>query len=98
MKYVIAFVVSILLLPFHLMWEGYVGSVLWGWFAVPTLHLPPITWLQAVGLSLVATAIFPRHISDSDGDDKTPEQLIAGVLTRMFLAPAILLLMGWFVK
>ena len=33
---------------------GYVLTVLWGWFIVPTFHLPPLTIPVALGLSTLA--------------------------------------------
>ncbi len=41
--------VIIALIPLY----GWCSSVLWGWFMVPILHLPPITVWQAVAIAFV---------------------------------------------
>jgi membrane-associated protease RseP (regulator of RpoE activity) len=51
----IGFVLSnvLLLLTIGPLWGGYVLSRLWGWFVVPVLELPPLTWATAYGIALI---------------------------------------------
>lgn len=46
-------VVALLILSSVL--NGWVLSILWGWFLVPTLKLPPLTVVQAIGIAMVIT-------------------------------------------
>ena len=39
---------------FGAIWSGYVLSVLWGWFVVPTFAAPSLNVPTAIGLALVA--------------------------------------------
>lgn len=78
-------------------WEGYVGMILWRWFAAPILHLPAITLTQAIGLSLVASAFWPRpYPLDTEDDPWT--KAAARAFVHGFAAPAVLLLIGWAIK
>lgn len=42
-----------MLMTIGFFWSGYVLSVVWGWFAVPLFHLPPLSIPAAIGVSLV---------------------------------------------
>lgn len=37
---------------------GYATAKLWAWFVVPTLHAPPLSIPQAVGLTITANVFF----------------------------------------
>ena len=41
------------LLVLSAIWTGFVFSVIWGWFIVPTFHLPPLSIGLAIGIGLV---------------------------------------------
>jgi len=82
-----------------LWWQGYVGSVLWGWFIVPPFGIKSLSVTEAIGLTLVAK--FFSHvptISKVKDKDEKPliEQTVDGV-SIAFGVPAISLLFGWIV-
>lgn len=79
-----------LLIGASAMWRGYVLSILWAWFIVPTFGLPALSIPFAIGLALVV-----GFLTASNAKKKDFEWLNAiGVLV---LGPAMTLLMGWIV-
>jgi hypothetical protein len=77
--------------------EGYVLSVLWGWFMVPTLGLPGISLVQAIGISLIF-ALLTHRVQKEDFEefiDENPEldekevkviAILGQILVILFLA------------
>ena len=77
--------------------NGYVLSVLWGWFFVPTLELPPLTIVQAIGIAMVVNYhTSHRGESASDKDKSAAEKLIEGIVYAI-IYPFFALLFGWVV-
>ncbi len=78
-----------------MVWSGYVLSLLWGWFLVPTFGFPVLSIPAAIGLALIVRYL-TAHKTDVT-KDKTKDERIAewGVA---FLWPALALLVGWIVK
>lgn len=90
-------VFAMLIVPIGAIWAGYVVSVLWGWFAVPALHAPPLTPLMAYGLMLIVYAV---KGSDTGKEDKTEpaSHRLAFAVAKAFLSPCVSLLAGWIVR
>lgn len=91
-------VVGILaLLVLSSMWKGYVLTVLWAWFVVPTFGLPTLALAPAIGLAMVVS--FLTHQSDAS---KAPEgdfsDHMAKAVAHALLLPAMVLGIGWVVK
>ena len=84
------------LIPLSAMWRGYVLTVLWAWFVMPTFGLPALGIAPAIGLALVVS--FLTHQSDSV---KTPEGDFAERMGRAcayaLLLPLFMLGIGWVV-
>jgi hypothetical protein len=74
-------------------WSGYVLSVLWSWFVVPSLHAPAISVAVAIGFALVVRFLAPTSSSESD-DDKTFAGHVGTVLGYSLLYPAVALGFG----
>ena len=79
------------------MLKGYVFSILWAWFVVPTFGLPPLAIAPAIGVALLVS--FLTYQSDAT---KTPE---GGALDRFtetaslaFVVPVLVLGVGWVVR
>lgn len=85
------FVGIIALMIFATVWRGYVLSILWGWFAVPILHLPPLTIAQAIAVSLLAGMLSHQYVPTKDKETWQPAFF-------SFVFPAVSLAMGWIVK
>jgi hypothetical protein len=77
--------------------NGYVLSVLWGWFVVPLFSAPPLSVATAIGLSL-AVGMLVSHESSSSSGKKDTSDAIAAVVSRVILAPLFTLFVGWIVK
>lgn len=74
--------------------NGYTLSVLWGWFVVPTFHLPTLPIAMAMGIALTV-----RYITNQDVDCVEPERPPLRRLARTFGFPflrvALTLGIGW---
>lgn len=80
-------------------WNAYVGSILWGWIVVPTLGLPALTVLETFAVGLVARVLSSAQGARDDkrrGEDSNARTLRL-VLTA-FLSPLIALVFGWIVR
>ncbi|KKN58910.1 hypothetical protein LCGC14_0547120 [marine sediment metagenome] len=51
------------------LWGGYVASVLWGWFLVPSLGVPHLGAVPAAGMMLILSFMHP--VSSSDKEDNS---------------------------
>lgn len=46
--------------------NGYVISTAWGWFLVPTLNVPQLPVVPAIGLSLIVSCIMYHAVSHDE--------------------------------
>jgi hypothetical protein len=75
--------------------NGWVLSVLWGWFVVPTFSLAPLSVPQAIGLALITTALTYHIDTDTKTERHEPvASLIAGVCAAV-IKPLFALFAGW---
>lgn len=90
--YITTFVISIAL---STVWSGYVLSVLWRWFVVPSLDAPALSVGYAIGIMIVV-----GYLTQTDEASKKQESLsamLAEGIARAALRPALALLFGWVV-
>lgn len=85
----IAFVLYLVFAAPIAMLNGVVLSDIWGWFIVPALGAPDITWLQAVGVAIVA-GYFKMNLKGEDVDVERDSPIIR-VLAKMIGFSAALL-------
>ena len=82
-----------------IIWNAYVGSIMWGWFVVPILGLPQITVLETFVVGLVARVV---SSSSSTSDDKregeTTDARILRLILTAFFAPLVALVFGWILR
>lgn len=71
--------------------RGYVLSVMWGWFVVPTFGLPPLNIPIAIGLALIIA--FTTHQVSL----KKEEQDFGSQIGNSLIYPILLLGIGWIV-
>jgi hypothetical protein len=71
--------------------NGWVLSILWGWFFVPILGLPALGVAQAIGISTVVGYLTHQH-------RKTPEGEEAEAFAYIAAQPLFALLIGYIVK
>lgn len=76
--------------------NGWVLSVLWGWFIVPTFGAPSISIVQAIGIALVVSFL-TRKTDTKDDDTRSTKEKFAVASIAVFIAPAFALFFGWIV-
>jgi len=76
-------------------WYGYVLSVLWAWFVVPTFHAPLIGVVTAMGISLLVHFVTYRsNAATTEDDGTTTDKVVRGVFNSLVL-PALVLALGY---
>ena len=80
--------------------SGFVLATLWGWFAVPTLHMPPLNIASAIGISMLV-GWFLRNVKSDDRFQQYKSSpvvlLVVSFLYDVFVA-ILTLVMGAIVK
>lgn len=70
--------------------QGWVISILWGWFLVP-IGLPAISIPVAIGIALTVSAMRMKRVKSANDD---PWETLAYAV----IAPVVALSIGWIVK
>ena len=94
--FAIAFLVA-MIIP-SVMWSGYVLSIMWGWFIVPTFGLPSLQVGVAIDISGIISFIVPTSDYKKKEEDEGIGEIVLGGVIRAVGKPAIFLLFGWIVK
>ena len=81
----------IAVIPLSSIFNGWVLSVIWGWFVSPLFHLPEPRIPFAIGISVI-TGLLTRS-SCKKSDDHWSVAIISS-----FTVPASYLLMAWIVR
>lgn len=55
--------------------DGWVLSILWGWFMVPVFHLPSLAIAPAIGIALMI-GLLTREVPRPFIEEKTPQPVI----------------------
>lgn len=69
--------------------DGYVLTILWTWFVVPTFGLRPLALVPAIGFSMVVSFLTPQM---PKGEVEWGDEI-----GKMFLRPAVMLFFAWIV-
>ncbi len=80
-----------LIMVAQITWNGFVITILWGWFVVPHFGVAPLNIPTAIGLGMVALLFSRGQILLEDEYQKS---LIMRKAYNFF-EPALLLLIGW---
>lgn len=80
-------------LPLGALWAGYVLSILWGWFIVPTFEARPLAVLPAIGVAMVVGYLTKQESATKD--ERSTGEKFAYSFAFMFLHPLIALAFGW---
>lgn len=79
--------------------NGWVLSVLWGWFVVPLFNIAPLTIPYAIGISTIFAMFVSKNKTMKDdkkyGSDDLPK--IIESIAYVFLTPLIVLFIGYIV-
>jgi len=75
--------------------NGYVLSLLWGWFVVPVFSLPKLPVTSAIGLSLVV-----GYLTHQVPEEKTRPfgEMMSRAIALAALKPSLALLFGWILR
>lgn len=79
-------------------WSGYVLSVLWGWFIVPTFELPALSVPVAIGVALTVRFLSPNVQSSNRDRTRTTGEMLTEMFGHALLYPAFTLALGWVVR
>ena len=90
------FVVGLLLFLSSI-FNGYVLSVLWGWFVVPTFGVPKLSVTAAIGIALVVSYITDRKDSNEKEDKRPFGEILREGLTEAIAKSLFVLFFGWIV-
>lgn len=83
--------------------NGYVLSVLWGWFIVPTFGVPPLGIVPAIGIALIVNYLTQRtkpiykEKDDCEEKEKITGKQITYCVGLAILRPSFALFLGWIV-
>jgi hypothetical protein len=77
--------------------NGWVLSILWGWFVLPLFGLPSLSIPKAIGLALVV-GVLTKQDTQSESSNKETSNPIMALIARAVFAPLFVLLIGWVVK
>lgn len=77
--------------------NGWVLSVLWGWFMVLVFGLPVLSVGYAIGIALVIRYIMPSNYQKADTKDKSVLLVCFEAFSMAIFAPLLSLGMGWIV-
>jgi len=76
--------------------NGYVLSILWGWFVVPVFHLSPLTIVPAIGVALVVSYL-THQTNDCQEKERSTSEKIAYAVAVAVVKPLLALCLGWVV-
>jgi hypothetical protein len=76
--------------------NGWVLSIMWGWFFVPILGLPALNVPQSIGIALIVGYLTHQRRTAADSSDRREEAF--QTFGYAFLNPLVALLIGWIVK
>lgn len=77
--------------------NGFVLTVLWGWFVVPLFSLPPLNIPQAVGISIILSYLTHQKTDTKDKDDGFWSTILSALL-YIILYPLLVLAIAWVVQ
>lgn len=84
-----------LLLAFSSIWSGYVLSVLWDWFMVPTFNLPQLSIPAAIGIAMAMGYL--THQTSTNKDERDGWEVFGLAVVVAILKPLFALVFGWVV-
>ena len=84
-----------LLITLSAIWRGYVLSILWGWFVVPTFHLPQLSIVAAIGIAMVVSYL--THQTSMGKDEREGWDAFGYTKAITIINPLIALFFGWIV-
>lgn len=88
-------VLLIMAVPLSIL-RGWVLTILWGWFVMPTFPVEPLGIAQAIGLSIFVTVLAGTHKKQDKQTDATdPYFITSESIGRSINVSLIFLGLGW---
>jgi multisubunit Na+/H+ antiporter MnhB subunit len=87
--------IAALIATVYFLWEGWVLSVMWKWFAVPLFGLPRLNIGECIGIAMICSLLTHQY-QPTPKDQKSADRWTA--VLRLFVTGGIVLLVGWIVK
>lgn len=87
--------VLLIVTPLMAILQGWVLTVLWSWFVVPTFGLPELSIAVAIGLSLIV-GMFKGYSTTRKSEDLETSEKVGQVIVMIF-GPFFVLFLGWIV-
>ena len=75
--------------------NGYVLSILWGWFIVPTFEAPELSVVAAIGISLVVSYLTHQENEYKKEKDGLSAEKVVSAIATVTAKPLVVLLFGW---
>lgn len=72
------------------LWQGWLGTFVWRWFAVSLFGARPLTTVQAIGVIIALHYFLPTQVRQFDKDRPNAEQVAESIATAVvycFLIP-----------
>ena len=92
MPILIGFLFVMLLFTVGIILKGWVLSILWGWFVAPVFHLPQLSVVVAIGVSLALS----YTINGMSARKSAPNNAGEDVIT-LLIGPLFVLFIGWII-
>ncbi len=83
---------------FSSIFNGYVLSVLWGWFMVPTFGVPELSIPAAIGIALVVSYLTHQMIDCEKEEKRTFGAEVTKSIIIAIVKPLFALFIGWIVN
>jgi hypothetical protein len=96
MKPALLFAACLALMLIGVLLNGWVLSLLWGWFLVPTLGLPSLSILQSIGIALAISYLTYQYI-DTQPKDFTFVEKFGEILVVTIVRPFFAVTFGFIV-
>ena len=79
-------------------WRGFVFMKLWAWFIVPVFHLPMLTIVIAIGVSMVVSFLTYHSTNIDRNDTRSSSEKFTTDIAATIMYPATFLFLGWIVQ
>ncbi len=89
------FLLSIVMATFI---NGWVLSILWGWFIVPVFGLPGLSIVQSIGIAMTIGFLITKSEGSTKSDSQPWIDIISAYIGRILIAPIGILAIGWFIS
>ena len=77
--------------------NGFVLTILWGWFIVPTFHLSPLSIPAAIGIAMVTGYLTHQYAPDVEEKERSDGEKILRATLMIVLRPLAVLGIGYVV-